>query len=105
MAEEGKRMTAALDVEVIELTELDLEKTPPCELIQSFWYERALLPWKIREGVCGATSVARVLLACNACGGKLRLFLCASCLKSVQNGQTGCRMCGAKKPYEFRGES
>jgi predicted amidophosphoribosyltransferase len=73
-----------------ELSELTLDESPPCELIDV-----------LQNTLCGRPSVIRVVLMCSYCGLRLRVFLCKGCWEQVKGGDTECRRCGEIDAYEI----
>jgi hypothetical protein len=79
-------VTTGLLVEVTELSETDLDASPPCESA----FEN---PVTKHEFDCGKPSVVRARLSCPECKRKRVMFLCAQCYHDLRNGRLRCWYC------------
>jgi hypothetical protein len=65
----------------------DLEQAPPCD---TFWRNRdPAMP----DIPCGKPSVVHVHIVCNVCGSLGSNFLCAECLRDLQQHNMHCPVC------------
>jgi len=69
------------DILIEVITGIDLENTPPCEM---------LIPY---PSPCGQPSVARLRTKCGRCCGEVITFACRSCRDKITRGNGGCRTC------------
>jgi hypothetical protein len=70
--------------EIITLEGIDLDNTPPCEVVEF------PSPWGWR--FCGKPSAYRILSACPSCGTH-RLFACQGCQDQLLQGTGQCTRC------------
>ena len=71
--------------EVVPIEGIDLENTPPCQLL-------------FNELPCGLPSVARILSTCPV-HGTARQFICKRCLEGLLSGKGWCTSCGSRRPF------
>lgn len=74
------------EVTVEELTGIDLEGSPPCEVCCIDKVTR-------HEFRCGRPSVVRVTLKCPDCGYSGSRFLCKRCREEMRKGGIVCYRC------------
>lgn len=79
-------MTVLTEVTVEDLNDLDLDKTPPCDVI---FYNHTTK----HKFQCGKPSVVRVRSSCQVCGRSNAIFLCARCWADAQKGTLTCYYC------------
>ena len=76
-------------VEVTDLSELDLEAAPPCEIL----FVNKDTKHEFR---CGKPSVVRMRMTCSGCHRKRTLFLCRKCYDDLRKGRLSCWYCFSK---------
>lgn len=77
---------STMDLELTDLSDLDLDETPPCQVL---WFN----PFNGSKFECGRPSVARLHMRCNVCGFARTLFLCTGCEIDARRGAVKCIKC------------
>ena len=73
----------APEIEVIVLEGIDLEGSPPCDILT------------VLDGQpCGEPSVARIRIHCPVCQSDEDNFICQGCLDMLKRGELMCDTCG-----------
>ena len=93
--------TACSEVTVDELSDLDLDKTPECQIK---WRNTAPGCDAVYTYACAKPAAVRVTITCHECRCNSTLFLCRECYDDAVKGELHCSACfmdGNPKPSDF----